>query len=152
MKISIGKNMLIVCLAAGLLVLTACGGIGDTLSAATPAPDTTVTPSPFIDFSGTDFSGRWRVSDVIDSTDAAVDDEQKEELGAGFTLELLPGGAYFVYDAAGKALGQGEYAVSSARLTLTADDAETVYEIVDCDTLRITEPDSSVTVMKRCPE
>lgn len=143
------QKFLILCLTAALLILSACGGGSDMAAAVTPAPSNTPAPTPTPNFSGTDFSGRWQVSEIIDSNGAALSDEQKEELGAGFTLELLPDGAYFVYDAEGKALGQGEYAVAQNRLTLTADDAKTVYEIIDGDTLRIEAPDSSVTVMKR---
>jgi hypothetical protein len=146
------KRILLVCLAVALLALNACGGGGDTAPTVTPAPSITPSPTPAPDFSGTDFSGRWHVSAVIDSNGAPLSDSEKEELGAGFTLELLPGGSYFVYDEDGKVLGQGEYAVAQSRLALTAENTETVYEIVDRDTLHITQPDGSVTVMKRNPD
>lgn len=143
------KKILILCLAAALLALSACGGGGDTAPTATPTPSVTPSPTPAPDFSGTDFSGRWHVSEIIDSNGTALSDGEKEELGTAFTLELLSGGSYFVYDDDGKALGQGAYAVTQDRLTLKAGDNDTVYEIVDADTLRVTQPDGSVTVMKR---
>jgi len=131
-------------------LLSACVSGGDTSAPPpeTPAPTQTPAPTP-VDFSGTDFSGRWRVSDVIDSNGTPAGDAMKRELGAGFTLELLSGGTYFVYDEDGQALGQGTYAVAQNELRLTAGDAGTVYEIVDADTLRATSSDGSVTVMKR---
>jgi hypothetical protein len=46
-------------------------------------------------------------------------------------------------------LGQGTYSVSLNQLILTANGAETAYEITDADTLRIIQPDTSITVMKR---
>ena len=146
------KKILILCLAAALLALSACGGGGDTAPTATPPPSATPVPTPVPDFSGTDFSGRWHVAEVIDSNGAALSDEEKEELGADFILELLPGESYFVYDADGKALGQGAYAVAQDSLTLKAEDSKTVYEIADADTLRAAQPDGSVTEMKRDTE
>ena len=127
-----------------LLGLTACGGAPPAAAPAeTPAP----TPAP--DFSGTDFSGHWYVDEIIDAGGTPVDDGRKEELGAGFILELLPGGVYFVYDEDGKALGQGSYEVEQNELTLTADTGQTVYGIEDAATWRAAQPDGSVTVMKR---
>lgn len=136
-----------------LLLLSACGTERDipqtpadtAAQSNTPAP--TATPAP--DFTKTDFSGRWAVSDVIDSEGIPISDAEKQDIGAGFMLELLPGGTYFVYDENGQVLGQGAYGVALNQLTLTAQGAQTVYEIVDTETLRSTQTDTSVTVMKR---
>lgn len=138
-------------LMAFVLALSACGNGPDAASVETPAappsPAPTATPTP--DFSGTDLTGRWRVLEVVDSNGFSVGEAQKQALGADFTLELLPGGVYFVYAADGRALGQGAYSVTLNSLTLTAQGSETVYEIIDAQTLRIAEPDGSITVMKR---
>lgn len=144
------KKILILLLAVPLFALSACGS-GNT-PAATPTPAETPAPTPTPDFSGTDFSGRWQVAEIIDSNGAAVDEAKKQELDAGFTLELLPDGTYFVYDESGMALGQGEYGVTLNEMVLRAEDEQTAYEIVDSDTLRITQPDASVTVMRRVAE
>jgi hypothetical protein len=140
------RRMILIFLALLLLtVVSACGNNINT--AATPVA--TPTPTPIPDFSDTDFSDRWYVAEIIDSNGVSLSETEKQDLGAGFTLELLPSGTYFVYDENGQALGQGDYSVTMGQLTLTAQDAQTVYEIVDADTLRITQPDASVTVMKR---
>lgn len=146
------KRCYLLFLMACLLAFSACGnGPGTPASGETPAAASsqapTATPTP--DFSGTDLTGRWHVLEVIDSNGFPVGEAQKQVLGADFTLELLPGGVYFVYAADGRALGQGIYSVTLNALTLTAQGSETVYEIIDADTLRIAEPDGSITVMKR---
>ncbi len=146
------KKSVSLLLALLVLFLSACGSrpapsgaISEAPISGEPAP--TATPTP--DFSGTDFSGRWYVDQIIDSNGVPVSDAEKQNLGGDFTIELLPTGAYFVYGGDGKAMGQGAYSVSSNALTLTAQGQSTVYEIVDADTLRIVEPDASITVMKR---
>lgn len=111
------------------------------------APTATETPTP--DFSGTDFSGSWHVSEIIDSNGLPINEAEMQSLGAGFTLELLPNGTYFVYNSDGKALGQGTYSVSLDKLLLAANGIESAYEIIDADTLRIIQPDTSITIMKR---
>ncbi len=147
------KRYFILFLIALVLLLSACGdgnqasASGETKEAASELPSPTATPTP--DFTGTDFSGRWNVSEIIDSNGQPVSDAEKQNLGAGFVLELLPNATYFVYGADGKVLGQGAYSVALNQLTLAAQGSQTVYEILDADTLRITEPDSSITVMKR---
>lgn len=146
------KKIWILCLAFALLALSACGSGSDTASAFTPEPTLTPSPTPAPDFSGTDFSGRWYVHEIIDSNGKSLSDAEMQDLDAGFTLELIPGGAYFVYDEGGRVLGQGDYAVTLDRLALRAGKNETVYEIVDGDTLRAIQPDGSITVMKRMTE
>jgi|GEM_PF-2443469 len=147
------KKYVVLFLAALALIFSACSnGEGKAVSpTAAPqqseAPSPTATPGP--DFSGTDFSGRWYVYDLIDSNGMPATDAEKQNLGAGFTLELLPNGTYFVYDQDSKVLGQGTYSVALNQLILTANDAETEYEILDADTIRVTQPDTSITVMKR---
>lgn len=140
-------------LIALVLLLGACGNgnqataSGETQAAPSEIPSPTATPTP--DFAGTDFSGRWNVSEIVDSNGQPVSDAEKQNLGAGFVLELLPNTTYFVYGADGKVLGQGAYSVTLNQLTLTAQGSQTVYEILDADTLQITQPDSSITKMKR---
>ena len=141
------KKIPLLVLGLSLLVLSACGSQRNTPPAAAQTPAPTAAPAP--DFSDADFSGRWSVSEIIDSHGLPVTDAEKQDLDADFTLELLPGGAYFVYDEDGRVLGQGDYSVTLDRLTLTAQGEKTVYTIVDENTVRITQPDASVTVMKR---
>lgn len=147
------KKLVVMILLALVLISSACANGDDetVMPSATveqsEAPTATATPTP--DFSGTDFSGSWHVSEIIDSNGMAVTDAEKQNLGAGFILELLPDGTYFVYNQDGKVLGQGTYSVALNQLILTANSAETAYEIVDADTLRIIQPDTSITIMKR---
>ena len=147
------KKLVVMILLALVLISSACAkGDGETVTPSatveqSEAPTATATPTP--DFSGTDFSGNWHVSEIIDSNGMAVTDAEKQNLGAGFILELLPDGTYFVYNQDGKVLGQGTYSVALNQLILTANSAETAYEIVDADTLRIIQPDTSITIMKR---
>lgn len=147
------KKLVVMILLALVLISSACAkGDGETVTPSatveqSEAPTATATPTP--DFSGTDFSGNWHVSEIIDSNGMAVTDAEKQNLGAGFILELLPDSTYFVYNQDGKVLGQGTYSVALNQLILTANSAETAYEIVDADTLRIIQPDTSITVMKR---
>ena len=146
------KKYFLIVLIALLLICSACSDTGvpeNTSSAGTATPVPTATPE---DFSGTDFSGIWSVSQIIDSEGNAVDDTEMQALGADFTLELLAGETYFVYDASGSPLGQGTYAISLNLLTLTAGNVQTVYEIEDSDTLRCPSDDGSITVMKRSKE
>ena len=147
------KKLVVMILLALVLISSACAnGDGETVTPSatveqSEAPTATATPTP--DFSGTDFSGNWHVSEIIDSNGMTVADAEKQNLGAGFILELLPDGTYFVYNQDGKVLGQGTYSVALNQLILTANSAETAYEIVDADTLRIIQPDTSITIMKR---
>lgn len=147
------KKLVVMILLALVLISSACAnGDGETVTPSamagqSEAPTATATPTP--DFSGTDFSGNWHVSEIIDSNGMTVTDAEKQNLGAGFILELLPDGTYFVYNQDGKVLGQGTYSVALNQLILTANSAETDYEIVDADTLRIIQPDTSITIMKR---
>ncbi len=125
---------------------------GEPIQTPTPTPEQTPAPTPPSDFSGADFSGDWVVSAVFDSTGAPVTGDALSALEADFLLELLEGGIYFVYDAAGGVLGQGTYSVEMNLLTLTAGDVQTVYIIVDADTLHSTAGDDSITVMSRLPK
>lgn len=104
------------------------------------------------DFSQTDFSGTWFVSGVIGPGGDRLSDEEFARLSAEFTLELLSGGVYFVYDSGGTVMGQGTYEVALNLLTCRAGDQETVYLIIDEKTLHCTAADDSVTIMERCPD
>jgi protein involved in sex pheromone biosynthesis len=147
------KRCIVLVLTALVLLFSACtngsqapsSGETGTVQSEISAP--TATPTP--DFAGTDFSGRWYVFEIIDSNGMPVSDVDKQNLGGGFILELLANGTYFVYGSDGKVLGQGAYSVTLNQLTLTAQGSSTVYEIADADTLRITQTDTSITVMKR---
>ena len=146
------KRCFVLFLMLAILLLSACKADSQiqpsgAAESAGEIPSPTATPTP--DFASTDFSGRWYVSDIIDSNGMSVSDAEKQTLDAGFILELLPTGTYFVYGADGKALGQGTYSIALNQLTLTALGIQTVYEIIDAETLRITQPDTSVTIMKR---
>jgi len=115
----------------------------------TPSASPSPSEPPPPDFSETDFTGNWVVSKLTDSEGAEVGESERKELKADFTMELLKDGLYFVYDTDSKVLGQGSYSVVLNKLTLTAGDKETVYEIKDKDTLVITAEDGSVTTMSR---
>ncbi len=141
------KKLLVLLLAVSLLWLCACG---KDAPAESPTPSTTPSPTP--DYSDTDFTGLWHVAEIVDSNGTPVDNAKKQELGGDFTLELLEGGVYFVYDGSGKTLGQGAYSVTANQLALAAAGKRTVYEITDADTLTVTQPDGSTTVMRRAPE
>lgn len=160
------KRLLLGLLIAMSIVLGACGADSDkpqqdntqtpaAAPAATPVktpeatPTPTPAPTPAPDFSETDFTGRWRVSEVIDSEGQTVRESEMQSLNIGFMLELLENGIYFVYEEDGDILGQGEYSITRNQLTLTASDQETVYEIRDQDTLWCESADKSVTVMTR---
>jgi|GEM_PF-3270456 len=120
---------------------------GSTSQATTPAPSATTEP----DFSDTDFSGHWAVSAVYDSAGDTVSESKMKSLG-GFTLELLTDGTYFVYDESGAVLGQGSYTVNKNVMALSAGGVQTIYTVMDKDTLRGAATDGSVTVLTRQPE
>jgi hypothetical protein len=147
------KKFVVLFLAALTLMFSACANGEDKTVSPTADPQQSEVPSPTAtpvpDFTGTDFSGRWYVYELIDSNGMPATEAEKQNLGAGFTLELLPNGTYFVYDQDSKVLGQGTYSVALNQLVLTANGAESAYEIVDADTFRMTQPDTSITVMKR---
>jgi hypothetical protein len=117
---------------------------GQTSGAATPQPTPTLP-----NYSVADFIGRWAVSALYDSSGAALTAEEIIQAGADFTLEFLDGGSYFLYDAQGAPIGQGQYSVAQLELTLNANGAQTVYAIENADTLRCEAEDGSVTVMAR---
>ncbi len=140
-----------------LCLLAALAGCKDDSAAEspayTPAPaDATPSSTTAPDYTNTDFSGHWAVSEVYDSAGEQVTGDSFAALDTGFMLELLKDGVYFVYDAQGAVLGQGTYAVGGDLLTLTAGGAQTVYTITDENTFRATAADGSVTVMARQPE
>ncbi len=151
------KRYLIILVAALVLVLSACSGAGEvleTLPTDSPAiaeatPEQTPTPTTPPDYAGIDFSGSWYVDQLIDSNGDTVSQGEMQGLGSDFTLELLPEGTYFVYNAKDAVLGQGIYTVAQNLLTLTAGESQTVYEIQDENTLQSKQADNSVTVMKR---
>lgn len=120
-------------------------------SAKTPEPTPTPTPVPTTvpDFADVDFTGKWHVTQIIDSNGEIVSESEMQALNSGFILELLKDGVYFVYDKDGEILGQGNYTVELNQLTLTAAEQQTMYEVRDKDTLWCESPDKSVTVMTR---
>lgn len=104
------------------------------------------------DFSQYDFSGTWSVASVTGPGGESLTDEELARLSADFTLELLSGGVYFVYDSGGVVMGQGTYEVRLNVLTCRAGDQETVYQIIDENTLHSTAADNSITIMQRSPD
>lgn len=132
-----------------MALLPACGVRNDTPPAAGESPS--ASPATAVDFTGTDFSGHWAISQAFDSEGAEVSAAKLAELG-GFTLELLPDGAYFVYDAAGAVLGQGSYTVEKDIMILEAKGVQTIYTAMDANTLRGATADGCVTVLTRQPE
>ena len=131
--------------------LAACTDKGTPEASAIPQNTPTMTPTSTVpDYSGVDFSGIWTVAALYDSAGTAVDEDKLAEAGANFSLELLDGGTYFLYDADGKPIGQGQYSVEHDELVLTAGSQQTSYIIEDENTLRCTAQDGSATVMKRC--
>ena len=143
--------LVLVVLTATLLAACTKDGAPEPTPTQTPGMSSTPTSVPTTppDFEDIDFSGTWIVSKVLDSSGVAVSPEQISTLGADFTLELSQSGAYFLYDAQGALLGQGEYRVAQAELILSAGEMQTIYAIQDANTLRCTADDGSVTVMKR---
>ena len=139
--------MLIIALLAAALAACAAGDTNN--SKTTPEESATDTTTPPPDYSDVDFSGNWRVSGIIATDGTPLSSAEMSEMTPGFTLELLSDGKYFVYDADGATLGQGQYSVSANKLTCTAEDEETVYEIIDSNTLKCTADDKSATVMSR---
>ncbi len=138
--------ILTLCLA---VLLPGCGTKGEGPAAA--ATSSGPSSAAEVDFTNTDFSGHWEVSQVFDSAGEAVSAERLAELGS-FTLELLTDGTYFVYDASGAVLGQGRYTVQKDVMTLEADGVQTIYTITGQDTLSGATADGSVTLLTRQPE
>ncbi len=124
---------------------------GGTPAGGTPGATATPQPTP-ISYTGADFSGKWAVSALYDSSGKALSADEIAQAGANFSLELLEDGLYFVYDAQGAPIGQGTYSVSQQELTFSASGAQTVYAIESIDTLRCEAEDGSVTVMARVAE
>ena len=145
------KKYWIILLVLAVLVLTAaCADNSGTETTGITESGAAATPTPEPDFSDTDFSGTWCVTEVLDSNGTSVTDSELEQLGADFSLELAGDGVYFVYDSGGTVLGQGVYSVSSDVLSLTADSEVSEYQIQDADTISATAEDGSVTVLTRC--
>ena len=130
-----------------IALLAACGDQGEKPPA---AESPSASPSAAADFTGTDFSGHWAVSQAFDSEGAEVSADKLAALN--FTLELLPDGTYFVYDAEGKVLGPGSYKVEKDIIILEAKGVQTIYTIADANTLRGATADGCVTVLIRQPE
>lgn len=161
------KLILLVLLITTIVVLGACGtdsnqsqqdntqtpeqaptsGTPTKTPEATPTP--TPEPTPVPDFAGVDFTGKWHVTQIIDSNGETVTESEMQSLDPGYILELLKDGVYFVYDKNDEILGQGDYAIELNLLTLTAAEQQTVYEVRDKDTLWCESSDKSVTVMTR---
>ncbi len=117
-----------------------------------PSPEQTIStpsPTPPPDFSNTDFTGRWNVTGVIAPDGNPLNESEFSQLDTDFYVEILKDGVYLVYDIDGQVLGQGKYSVSTNILTLSAGGMETVYVILDENTLHCLSADDSVTVMTR---
>jgi hypothetical protein len=136
------KLIVSIMILTALVTLSACGGAADTLN-----PNVSSSAAP-----EADIAGIWCVSQVLAPDGTPATTEEMQSMGAGFTLELLQGGTYFVYDANGKALGQGQYSVSGGRLTCTVGETELVYTIESAGTLKSRASDGSVTILARSPE
>ena len=142
--------ILIVLVMLAALLWSGCskgGDVQEDVLATETAPAATPTPGPV--YTEEDVIGTWRVGSILDSAGVSLSESEMQSMDTGFSLELLAGGDYFVYDADGMALGQGTYSVSSDVLILSADGSETRY-VIDADTLTATSDDDSVTVMVRC--
>ncbi|NLT98653.1 MAG: hypothetical protein GXW96_10985 [Christensenellaceae bacterium] len=131
-----------------MALLAACGAQSNTRPAAGESPS--APPSAEADYTGTDFSGHWAVSQAFDSEGAEVSADRLAELG--FMLELLPDGTYFVYDAKGEVLGPGSYKVEKDIMILEAKGVQTIYTVIDANTLRGATADGCVTILTRQPE
>jgi len=132
-------------------LLAACTDNGEPETTATPLSTPIKTPTPTVpDYAGVDFSGIWTVTALYDSAGTAMGEDKLAEAGADFSLEMLDGGTYFLYDVEGTPIGQGEYSVEQDELILTAGGEQTIYTIEDENTLRCTAQDGSATVMTRC--
>ncbi len=144
------KYILCLLLLVGLL-LTGCSDDKEAAQPTQSAPviSPTQAPTPVPDFSQTDFTGIWYVSGIITADGNSLSENEVSLLDAGFTLELLPEGVYFVYQSNGNVLGQGQYSVSENLLICSADGRETVYVIQDKDTLLSKAPDDTTTIMTR---
>jgi hypothetical protein len=131
-------------LLSAIIMLSACSaGI---------QPDSTGQQSGSSEFSNIDFSGSWLVSEIFSPNGEPAKSADYQLIEAGFKLELLDGGIYFVYGQNGAVLGQGVYSVSGSQLTCTAGSVQTIYQILDPDTLQSVADDKSITVMARQPE
>ncbi len=112
--------------------------------------DPSASPTPVTsDYSETDFTGEWRVSQVLDSLGAPVSGDKLKDIGADYTIEILAGGMYIICGAEGKEIGQGEYSLEQDKLIFKAAGGETIYTIRDENTIQSTAADGSVTVMTR---
>ena len=115
-----------------------------------PTPQASAVPTTAPDYANVDFTGEWSVSMVRDSAGTELSESEIQSLGAGFVLELSDGGVYFIYDANGAVLGQGQYSVIENIMTLSTSTEEMRYVVQDADTFYSTSPDDSVTFMTRC--
>jgi hypothetical protein len=134
-------------------LLVACTGKTDETPKNTPTPTVADIPTPVIttppDMEYFNFVGNWIVSAVTDSNGNALSAEQLSQMNADITLELSKDGTYFIYDKNGAPLGQGRYRVNQDKMVLSAGGLETIYTIMDADTLQCTAEDGSITIMSR---
>jgi hypothetical protein len=137
------KLILFIMTAVAFISLSACGSAAGTMNQDVSAPSASAEA---------DVKGRWYVSEVLAPDGTPATAEEMTQMGAGYTLELLDGGVYFVYGADGGALGQGQYIVSSGKLTCTVGEMEIVFNSEQAGTLRSRAEDGSVTVMARSTE
>lgn len=137
------KMILLIMTAAAIIALSACGSAADAINQDVSAPSASAV---------TDVKGRWYVSEVLAPDGTPATAEEMTQMGAGYTLELLEGDAYLVYGEDGAALGQGQYSVSSGKLTCTVGETEIVFDIEQAGTLRSRAEDGSVTVLSRKPQ
>lgn len=138
------------------LLFAACGAPDDNEQEQTITPTPTQTqvtltpsPTPPPDFSQTDFRGDWHVTGVIKPDGTYLSESEFAQLDTDFYVEITKDGVYFVYDGNGQVLGQGEYSISMNILTLSAGGMQTVYVIIDENTLHCLSADDSITVMTR---
>lgn len=152
------KKLLLAGLIFTALLCAACGLPAEKEEQTTPppppsyttvAPTPTPSPTPAPDFSQADFRGIWNVAGVIAPDGSHLSESEFARLDTDFYIEIIKDGVYFVYDGGGQVLGQGEYGVSMNILTLSAGGMQTVYIVVDENTLHCQSADDSVTVMTR---
>jgi len=146
----VGMIITVIMLAA--MMFAACSKDGDMQTNAAPTDantDATTAETPTPSYAAEDVVGIWCVGSMLDAAGAPVSADEMQRLGAGFSMELLASGDYFVYAANGVLLGQGTYSVVGNVLILSAGGDETRYVIENTDALRTTSDDDSVTVMVR---
>lgn len=138
---------------SAILLFAACGqnNIPDQTNPPAPVTSPIVQPSPTPppDFSHIDFTGIWKVTSVIKPDGDILSELEFVKLDTDFYLELIKDGVYFLYGQDGGLIGQGEYSVSYNILTLSANGVQTLYTVIDENTLNCLSADDSITIMTR---